>query len=127
MPTYEFICKECGQEFEEQRKIEDFDAKCPLCGSDTDKLMSAPGIKTSNPSADSAIGADAERRWADIEERRSKRTKEYFGSETDVKAKDQQRLDTVLNKQNAAYGVIDKAKQEAGITKKDEMNHLLKG
>jgi len=127
MPIYEFICNECGQEFEEQHKVNDFIAKCPLCGYDADKQMSAPQVVTSNRSADSAIGHDAEQRWIAISERRSQRTKAYFNNETNVKAKDQQRLNKVLNRQNAAYNLINKAKQEAGITKRDELKHLLKG
>jgi|GEM_PF-959407 len=131
MPMYEFNCKECGQEFEELRNIDDYNTKCPLCNSSNiNKKMSVSQVKTSSTqTVDHIIGADSEMRWAAIEEKHSQRTKEYFGNVPvdDIKVKDQRRLNTVLNRQNTAFNVINKAKKEVGITKKDEMNHLLKG
>jgi len=130
MPTYEFICKDCDQKFEKQNKLGDYEADCPLCGKKAEKLMSAPNVVTeSTKTADVLIGQDAEKKWQTIEEQKNKRTKEYFGNvpQSEIKEKNQQRLATVLNKQNVAYKAIHKAKEDAGITKKDELNHLLKG
>lgn len=42
MPIYEYVCKDCGNEFEELIFSVDAPAPCPKCGSaDTEKLMSA--------------------------------------------------------------------------------------
>jgi len=47
MPIYEYICKECGNEFEELVFSQDASAPCPKCGSEkTEKLMSACAVKT---------------------------------------------------------------------------------
>jgi len=79
-------------------------------------------------SADSFIGEDAERRWSAIRERKSNRDKQYGSTSTDeIKAKDSQRISNILDKQKSACSVIEKAKHNAGITKKDELNHILKG
>jgi putative FmdB family regulatory protein len=42
MPIYEFKCNECGEVFDEMRKIGDFNrTKCPKCGSKkTGKIFS---------------------------------------------------------------------------------------
>jgi len=130
MPTYEFICRDCDQKFEKQNKMGDYEADCPLCGKKAEKIVSVPNVVTeSTKSADVVIGREAEKRWQSIQEKRDKRSKEYFGDvpESERKEKDQQRVAAVLDKQNAAYSAVHKAKEEAGITKKDELNHLLKG
>ncbi|MFC1951061.1 zinc ribbon domain-containing protein [Chloroflexota bacterium] len=35
MPKYEYKCKDCGERFEEEKKIEEYDSKsaCPKCES----------------------------------------------------------------------------------------------
>jgi len=33
MPIYEFVCKKCGNEFEELVRSSDSKVKCPLCNS----------------------------------------------------------------------------------------------
>jgi putative FmdB family regulatory protein len=46
MPLYEYRCKKCGHRFE---KIQSFSApdekECPVCGSEVEKLISAPAIQ----------------------------------------------------------------------------------
>ena len=45
MPLYEYQCPKCGR-FELIRKFSDEPlAKCPTCGSEIQKLMSAPAIQ----------------------------------------------------------------------------------
>jgi putative FmdB family regulatory protein len=130
MPTYEFVCTACGQKFEELKKVGDNDAKCPVCDSKAERIMSAPNVivSGSKSSVDSVIGADAEKRWSQIEERKKQRD-QHLGATSDkeLKTKDNVRKAAVLKRQQTAYGVIEKAKKEAGVTKKDELNHLLKG
>ena len=128
MPIYEFACTDCGQEFEEQRKYGEYDANCPLCGAVAEKKMSAPSIMTGKETADTFIGKDAEKRWQAIEQKRNERTKQYFGNVTqeEAKVKNAQRINSIMQKQNSAMNVINKAKEEAGITKKDELKHALK-
>ncbi|BDQ37454.1 hypothetical protein SYK_18140 [Pseudodesulfovibrio nedwellii] len=47
MPIYEYICKECDNEFEELVFSQDATVVCPKCGSEkTEKLMSACAVKT---------------------------------------------------------------------------------
>lgn len=42
MPLYEFKCTECNKPFSEIRKIGDFNAVCPKCGSaKTEKMISS--------------------------------------------------------------------------------------
>ena len=46
MPIYEYICKDCGHEFEELVFSQDENVPCPKCGgTDTEKLMSACAAK----------------------------------------------------------------------------------
>jgi putative FmdB family regulatory protein len=46
LPLYEYQCKKCGHRFE---KIQTFSApeikECPVCGSEVEKLISAPAIQ----------------------------------------------------------------------------------
>ena len=45
MPLYEYQCPKCGR-FELIRKFSDeMVTKCPTCGSDVQKLLSAPAIQ----------------------------------------------------------------------------------
>lgn len=129
MPIYEFVCKDCGQQFEEQKKYEDYTADCPLCGSPAEKIMSAPSIMTGKETFDTFIGRDSERRWMSIQENKANRTKELFGnvSQQEVNQKNSERVTNILQKQNAAINVINQAKEKFGITKKDELKHALKG
>ena len=42
MPLYEFKCADCGNKFSEIRKIGDYNAVCPKCGSaKTEKMISS--------------------------------------------------------------------------------------
>jgi putative FmdB family regulatory protein len=129
MPIYEFICKQCGQQFEEQKKYEDYDADCPLCGSAAEKIMSAPSIMTGKETFDTFIGKDSEKRWMSIQENKAKRSQELFGNASvqDVEQKNSKRISNILQKQNTAMTVINQAKEKLGITKKDELQHALKG
>lgn len=131
MPIYEFICNDCGQEFDERKEYGDYEANCPLCGAKGKKVMSAPNVITGKQTADVAIGADAERRWQAIEDRKNQRTKENFGSSNllnpEIKQKETSRISNLLDRQNSAMTVINKAKQDFGVTKKDELNHALRG
>ncbi|MCI0530964.1 MAG: zinc ribbon domain-containing protein [candidate division Zixibacteria bacterium] len=44
MPTYEYLCKKCGQLFELIQKISDPPAKaCPTCGGKAQKIFSTGG------------------------------------------------------------------------------------
>lgn len=46
MPLYEYRCKKCGHQFE---KIQSFSApdvkECPVCGSEVERLISAPSFQ----------------------------------------------------------------------------------
>ena len=130
MPLYEFVCKECGQEFEEIKEVGNFKAKCPVCDSESEKIMSATSFKvvgSTTRSIDSVIGEDADKKWQRIEQNKRQRDSEKYKGlpEKEIKAKEQQRLSSVIGRQHEAYNVIDKAKKEAGITKKQELGHLL--
>lgn len=46
MPIYEYVCKQCGHEFEELVFNGEEPVACPRCGAkDTEKLMSACSAK----------------------------------------------------------------------------------
>ena len=130
MPIYEFICIDCRQEFEERKEYGDYDANCPLCGAKGEKVISVPNVITGKQTTDVAIGADAERRWQAIEDRKNQRIKENFGSSNllnlDIKQKEVNRVSKLINRQNSAMTVINKAKSEYGVTKKDELNYALR-
>lgn len=91
MPVYEFMCDDCGIQFEKLYKSvskADNAAPCPECGEPSRKLVSAanhtfkhaasqtrgvlpPNTGTSDDwNYDKTIGRDAAKRWATIEERR---------------------------------------------------------
>lgn len=131
MPIYEFSCGKCGLKFEETKKYDDNDANCPVCGDKAKKIMSATSFNVvgGTKSVDSFIGEDAERRWSAIHERKINRDKQQYGavSTDEIKVKDSERISNILDKQKNACNVIEKAKQDAGITKRDELNHILKG
>ena len=44
MPTYEYKCDKCGRFELEQRITEDPIKKCPTCGGEVKRLISASGI-----------------------------------------------------------------------------------
>lgn len=130
MPTYEFVCKDCELRFEVLKKVGDNEANCPVCDSKAERIMSAPNVIVSGAksSVDSVIGADAERRWTQIEENKKQRDKQLGAiSSKELQEKDSTRKTAILKRQQAAYCAIDKAKKEAGVTKREELNHLLKG
>ena len=132
MPIYEFICDDCKQEYEEQKKLEDYNSNCPLCGKKARKVMSRASVNvvnSPNKSIDSTIGEVAEKRWIQIDESKKQRLKDQFGTtnEKDIKVKDSQRITKLLDRQNKACSVIESAKKEAGITKHDELKHVIGG
>ena len=46
MPLYEYLCDECGHQFEHIQKFSDaLVEKCPKCGGSVHKLQSAPAIQ----------------------------------------------------------------------------------
>lgn len=88
MPKYTFECASCDARFTRKLKMgEHPDHPCPSCGSQADRLWdgesfgfdfqesttAAPGnsgvSKHDYPTADQAIGRDAEKRWETIEAR----------------------------------------------------------
>jgi putative FmdB family regulatory protein len=131
MPMYEFKCTnaECQQQFEELKNVGDYDANCPVCSSKAEKIVSATSFVvegSTNRSIDTVIGADAERRWSSIEDNKKQRIKQHGNlSDNELKVKEQQRVSSVLQRQQGAFSVIDKAKKDAGVTKRDEISHLL--
>ncbi len=50
MPLFEYVCKHCGQKFEELIMGSDPEApKCPSCGSDeVERCISAPSLRSSS-------------------------------------------------------------------------------
>jgi putative FmdB family regulatory protein len=59
MPIYEYVCKQCGNEFEELVFNDEEPVTCPKCGAtDTEKLMSACSAKVDGggPNLDSLQG-----------------------------------------------------------------------
>lgn len=94
MPIYEFQCGGCGLRFEKlYRKVSaDTETPCEGCGAAAKKQISAvsftfahipvggprpqnTGVHSIDYNADRVIGRDAERRWAAIEERKSRKEK----------------------------------------------------
>jgi putative FmdB family regulatory protein len=46
MPLYEYVCEQCGHQFEQIRKFSDPPLEeCPKCGGKLRKLMSSPAIQ----------------------------------------------------------------------------------
>jgi len=130
MPLYDFICESCGQEFDELRVTGDFNAECPVCSGSTRNVIAASGFVvngSTNRSIDTVIGEDANKKWQQIEQNKKDRNKEsYKGlAQPEINVKERKRLSSILDKQQHAYKTIDNAKKEAGITKKDEISHLL--
>lgn len=96
MPIHEYRCNECGLQIEKLFKSISSvpeSVACPDCGTEMQKLVSAvnhtfkhPASQTRGPlppntgtsddwKADKAIGRDAERKWAVINERRAHKDK----------------------------------------------------
>ena len=88
MPKYTFECGECRTQFTRKLRIgEHLDHPCPSCGSPAPRLWdgetfgfgfkdsptAAPGnsgvSKDDYPTADQAVGKDAERRWGELHAR----------------------------------------------------------
>jgi len=132
MPIYEFKCNHCGQQYEEQKKVDDFKSDCPVCKKPSEKIMSSSSINVKgspNKTIDSVVGEQAEKRWQEIEENKNKRNKENYGnvSDKEAKEKDGKRIAKLVDRQQGAYTKIEQAKKDAGITKRDELNHALGG
>lgn len=79
MPLYQYYCVECQYSFEESfKKPEDVTSPCPKCSYESDRMISAPNVLKSNTSrenADIKIGAESEKRWADIKSRQAQKEK----------------------------------------------------
>lgn len=82
MPIYLFRCQECSVKFEKTMSIKSEEpAPCPLCKKPADKLppqnVSANVAEpTSIPKdIDRAVGADAEKKWLEYEDRKSMKEK----------------------------------------------------
>src|SRR6202789_1035314 len=46
MPLYEYLCKKCGDRFEEIKKFSDKQPKkCPECGGVIEQVISAPAVQ----------------------------------------------------------------------------------
>jgi putative FmdB family regulatory protein len=131
MPIYEFVCSKCSLTFEETKKYDENDANCPVCSEKANKIMSTTSFSVAGGtrSVDSFIGEDADRRWSAVRERKINRDRQQYGSisSDDIKDKDNKRISSILDKQKSAHDTIERAKQDAGITKRDELNHVLKG
>jgi len=64
MPLYEYICENCGYEFEELVSDSDSDIKCKKCNSPVKrKVSSFFSVVTGSESLDVKIGKEAEKRW----------------------------------------------------------------
>ena len=44
MPTYEYQCQSCNNEFQAMHKISDAAPACPKCGCEVKKKLSAPAV-----------------------------------------------------------------------------------
>lgn len=76
MPLYDFVCKTCENKFEEFSPIYGLNPTCPQCKGKTKRLISRVfGIVkgSENRTLDYIIGADAEKKWKMIEERKKRR------------------------------------------------------
>lgn len=76
MPLYDFVCISCEHKFEDLIKINDSNPNCPECNSETKKLVSIFSGKvegSEHRSIDCIVGADAEKRWQKIEQRKALR------------------------------------------------------
>jgi len=79
MPTYVYKCNSCSSSFERYLPLAEYDTPqlCD-CGGESKKLISSFFYidKTSaNRNIDSIVGADAEKRWEKVYERKNKREK----------------------------------------------------
>jgi len=80
LPTYEYRCKSCKHPFELALSILDSDKSinCPLCTNPSQKLISRCSFineGSEHRDIDCIVGADAERKWKNIYERKAKREK----------------------------------------------------
>lgn len=79
MPLYDFICKSCGFEFEQFRKMDEENPGCLKCKTKTEKkIMPVYGRVTGSEHRplDCIVGADSEKRWQGIEKRNNRRKNE---------------------------------------------------
>jgi putative FmdB family regulatory protein len=82
MPTYEYFCEDCNYHFEEFKKMDEAgpQTNCPKCSKieATRRVFSPVGIMragTSRDTVDRLIGAEAEKRWEDINDRKKQKDK----------------------------------------------------
>ena len=78
MPIYEFYCFKCDKVVEEILPVGYNEKDCKVCGTKMEKKMSSfmgivPG--STNRTLDSIVGADAERRWKKVINRKDQRIK----------------------------------------------------
>lgn len=81
MPLYEYKCAHCSLKFEILRSNskKDDPAKCIECKKEAKRVLSAPEAQFNVPGfvasdfqdVDKVVGADAEKRWINVEHRRS--------------------------------------------------------
>ncbi|MGX2040852.1 FmdB family zinc ribbon protein [Methylocaldum sp. MU1018] len=57
MPTYDYQCKACKHEFTAMHKISEAAPKCPDCGGEVRKKLSAPAVHGASAGKEAAIGA----------------------------------------------------------------------
>lgn len=55
MPLYDFKCPACGHDFEALVRLSDPAPDCPLCGTRSEKQISAPAISIANDQATARI------------------------------------------------------------------------
>jgi putative FmdB family regulatory protein len=75
MPNYDLICKKCKRKFEEFLKLSEANPPCK-CGGETEKLISPVYGKVTGSEhrpIDCIVGADSEKRWEHVENRKNKR------------------------------------------------------
>lgn len=74
MPLFEYICENCGYEFEELIVDSDSEIKCRKCDSLAKrKISSFSSVVVGNESLDVRIGKEAEKRWEMYHERQEAR------------------------------------------------------
>ena len=96
MPIYKYECSGCSLKFEEIVKFEDSgDLECPECGAPSKRQFpDSVSVKTNlDPKRDTivtpkeidkVVGADAEKKWEKIEERKASKEAPKFGFDKEV-------------------------------------------
>ena len=82
MPIYEFKCEKCNLKFEKifSKISEKSTEECPECGKPAKRLISRSNFKIAATKSipkeiDLKVGADAEKRWLEYEDRKSQKEK----------------------------------------------------